>query len=209
MTLAKICGLTDPDMVSFAAAEGADWIGLNFIPASPRFVSREAAGELLRAMGAARAVALLADPTVAEVMDTAALGFPVLQLHGSETPERVAEIRAMTGLEIWKAAGIRNADDLARAAAFEAADRLLLDAKAPEGSGQGGGHGAVFDWALLKGWTAPKPWLLAGGLTPANVAEAIRATGAAAVDVSSGVERERGVKDRELVRAFLRAAKGL
>ncbi|HRK69929.1 MAG TPA: N-(5'-phosphoribosyl)anthranilate isomerase, partial [Hyphomonas sp.] len=85
---------------------------------------------------------------------------------------------------------------------------LLLDAKAPEGSGQGGGHGAVFDWALLKGWTAPKPWLLAGGLTPVNVAEAIRATGAAAVDVSSGVERERGVKDRELVRAFLRAAKG-
>lgn len=208
MTLAKICGLTDPDMVSFAAAGGADWIGINFIPASPRFVRRDAADDLLRAMGAARAVALLADPSVEDVMETAALGFPVLQLHGLETPARVAEIRAMTGLEVWKAAGIRSADDLAHAASFEAADRLLLDAKAPEGSGQGGGHGAVFDWALLKGWTAPKPWLLAGGLTPANVAEAIRATGAAAVDVSSGVERERGVKDRELIRAFLRAAKG-
>ena len=208
MTLTKICGLTDPDMVSFAAGEGADWIGINFIPASPRYVRREAAAALLGAMGAARAVALLADPSVEDVMETAALGFPVLQLHGGETPARVAEIRAMTGLEIWKAAGIRGADDLAQAASFEAADRLLLDAKAPEGSGQGGGHGAVFDWALLKGWTAPKPWLLAGGLTPLNVAEAIRATGAAAVDVSSGVERERGVKDKELVRAFLRAAKG-
>lgn len=209
MTLAKICGLTDPDMVSFAAGAGADWIGINFIPASPRFVRRERAPALLGAMGSACAVALLADPSVEDVMETARLGFPVLQLHGAESPGRVAEIRAMTGLEVWKAAGIRTAGDLELAARFDAADRLLLDARAPEGAAQGGGHGASFDWTLLQGWAAPKPWLLAGGLTPGNVAAAIRATGAPAVDVSSGVERERGVKDRELIRAFLRAAKGL
>lgn len=208
MTLAKICGLTDPDLVAFAAREGADWIGLNFIAQSPRYVTPEAAETLLLSVGRAIPVALLADPDDAAVTRIAALGFPVIQLHGQETPERLARIKAMTGREVWKAVGVRTRADLEDAAAYTSAGRLLIDAKAPEGSGQGGGHGATFDWTILEGWAAPKPWLLAGGLTPENVAEAIRATGAPAVDVSSGVERVRGLKDRELVRAFLRVAKG-
>lgn len=208
MTLTKICGLTDPDLVAFAAREGADWIGLNFIAQSPRYVTPEAAETLLLSVGRAIPVALLADPDDAAVTRIAALGFPVIQLHGQETPERLDRVRAMTGREVWKAIGVRTHADLEAAAAFTSAGRLLIDAKAPEGSGQGGGHGATFDWTILDGWAAPKPWLLAGGLTPENVAEAIRGTGAPAVDVSSGVERVRGLKDRELVRAFLRAAKG-
>lgn len=207
MTLVKICGLKDPDLVAFAAREGADWIGFMF-PVSPRQVTLAAAETLLLSVGSAVPVAVLLDAPDAEVKAVAALGFPVLQLHGSETPARVAEIKAMTGAEVWKVLGVREAGDLARAADYAAADRLLLDAKPPEGADRAGGHGAAFDWSLLKGWAAPKPWILAGGLTPENVAEAIGQTAAPAVDVSSGVERIRGLKDRELVRAFLRAAKG-
>jgi phosphoribosylanthranilate isomerase len=208
MSLVKICGLTDPGMVAFAAGEGADWIGLMFAP-SPRRVTLAAAEKLLMSMGGAEAVAVLLDASDDDVCAVAALGFPILQLHGAETPERVASIKALTGCEVWKALGVRGAGDLARAADYVAADRLLLDAKPPEGAVQAGGNGAVFDWTLLAGWDAPKPWLLSGGLTPDTVAGAVRQTGAAAVDVSSGVERVRGLKDRELVRAFLRAAKGL
>lgn len=208
MAMVKICGLTDPDLVAFAAREGADWVGFNFIARSPRYVTPAAAATLLLSMGKAVPVALLADPDVSDVMEIAALGFPVIQLHGAETPERVAEIKAMTGAEVWKAVGIGGAGDLGRAAEFEAADRLLIDAGAPPGAAGAGGHGAAFDWSLLDGWQAPKPWLLAGGLTPETVREAIARTGASAVDVSSGVERVRGLKDKELVRAFLRAAKG-
>jgi phosphoribosylanthranilate isomerase len=207
MTLVKICGLKDPDLVAFAAREGADWIGFMF-PASPRQVTLAAAETLLLSVGKAVPVAVLLDAPDAEVRAVAALGFPVLQLHGSETPERVAEIKAMTGAEVWKVLGVRAAGDLDRAADYAPADRLLLDAKPPEGADRAGGHGTVFDWSLLKGWAAPKPWILAGGLTPENVAAAIGQTAAPAVDVSSGVERIRGLKDRELVRAFLRAAKG-
>lgn len=207
MTLVKICGLKDPDLVAFAAREGADWIGFMF-PISPRQVTLAAAETLLLSVGKAVPVAVLLNPPDAEVRAVAALGFPVIQLHGSETPERVAEIKAMTGAEVWKVLGIRAAGDLARADDYAAADRLLLDAKPPEGADRAGGHGTAFDWSLLKGWTAAKPWILAGGLTPENVAAAILETGAGAVDVSSGVERVRGLKDRELVRAFIRAAKG-
>ena len=103
---------------------------------------------------------------------------------------------------------MREAADLAHVARFTAADRLLIDAKPPEGTAIAGGHGAAFDWTLLKGWTSPRPWLLAGGLTPENVAAAVLETGASAVDVSSGVVRSRGLKDKDLVRAFLHAAKG-
>lgn len=207
MTQVKICGLKDPDLVAFAAREGADWIGFMF-PVSPRQVTLAAAETLLMSVGKAVPVAVLLDPPDAEVRAVAALGFPVLQLHGAETPKRVAEIKAMTAAEVWKVLGVQGAGDLARAAEFAAADRLLLDAKPPEWDAQKGGHGAAFDWNLLKGWAAPKPWILAGGLTPENVADAIRQTAAPAVDVSSGVERVRGLKDRELVRAFIRAAKG-
>ena len=207
MVMVKICGLKDPDLVAFAAREGADWIGFMF-PVSPRQVTLAAAQTLLLLVGKAAPVAVLLDPPDTEVQAVVALGFPVLQLHGSETPERVAEIKAMTGAEVWKVLGVRSAADLARAGDYGAADRLLLDAKPPEGDPQNGGHGVAFDWNLLKGWAAPKPWLLAGGLTPENVVGAIRQTAAPAVDVSSGVERIRGLKDRERVRAFIRAAKG-
>lgn len=207
MTLVKICGLKDPDLVAFAAREGADWIGFMF-PASPRQVTLAAAETLLLSVGKAVPVAVLLDPPDAEVRAVAALGFPVLQMHGQETPERVAEIKATTGAEVWKVLGVREAGDLERAADYTAADRLLLDAKPPEGADRAGGHGTTFDWSLLRDWAAPKPWILAGGLTPQNVAAAIGQTAAPAVDVSSGVERVRGLKDRELVRAFIRAAKG-
>ena len=206
MTQVKICGLRDPDMVAFAALNGADWIGLMFTP-SPREVTLAAAEALLLSVGPAVPVGVMVNPSNAEARAVAALGIPVLQLHGTETPARVTELKTLTGLEIWKALGVREADDLAYAAQFVAADRLLIDAKAPEGARIAGGHGAAFDWSLLKDWAPPKPWLLAGGLTPENVAAAILETGASAVDVSSGVERSRGLKDKDLVRAFLRAAK--
>jgi phosphoribosylanthranilate isomerase len=207
MTSVKICGLTDPDLVGFVAREGADWIGFNFAPGSPRRVTPQAAATLLMQVGRARPVALLVDPDDAEIDTIAALGFPVLQLHGAETPGRVAAIKARTGLEIWKVLGVAQRADLDGAAAYTAADRLLIDAKPPEGATRAGGHGQVFDWTILDHWTAPGPWMLAGGLTPGNVTAAIAATGAPAVDVASGVERIRGLKDRELVRAFIRAAK--
>jgi phosphoribosylanthranilate isomerase len=208
MAMVKICGLKDPELAAFAAREGADWIGFMFAP-SPRQVTLSAAQTLLLSVGKAVPVAVLLDPPDAEVCSVAALGFPVLQLHGSETPQRVVEIKDMTGAEVWKVLGVREAADLARAGDYGAADRLLLDAKPPEGDAQKGGHGAAFDWGLLTGWVSPKPWILAGGLTPENVAGAIGQTAASAVDVSSGVERIRGLKDREQVRAFIRAAKGI
>lgn len=207
MTMVKICGLRDPDMVAFVARQGADWIGFMFTP-SPREVTLAAAQTLLLSVGAAVPVGVMVNPSDEEAHAVAALGIRVLQLHGTETPTRVAELKALTGLEIWKALGVHDAGDLARAGSYAAADRLLIDAKPPEGEAIAGGHGAAFDWTLLKGWAPPKPWLLAGGLTPENVAVAILETGAAAVDVSSGVERSRGLKDKDLVRAFLHAAKG-
>jgi phosphoribosylanthranilate isomerase len=207
MTRVKICGLKDPDLVRFCAAEGTDWIGFVFVEASPRHVTPEATETLLLGVGRAVPVALMVDPDDKLIDRVTRTGIRVLQLHGSETPERVAEIRERTGCEVWKALGVATAQDLAGAGAFEAADRLLIDAKPPAGADRTGGHGAAFDWTILEGWQSPRPWILAGGLTPENVAAAIAATGAPAVDVSSGVEKLRGLKDRERVRAFLRAAK--
>ena len=207
MVKVKICGLTDPDMVGYTARAGADWIGFNFAPGSPRRITPEAAASLLLQVGDARPVGLMVDPDDAMVDQISALGFPVLQLHGSETPARVAAIKARTGLEIWKVIGVSGAADLTAASDFKAADRLLIDARAPEGAAYAGGHGVPFDWSLLDRWTPPRPWLLAGGLTPENVGEAISRTGAPAVDVSSGVERRRGLKDRALISAFIAAAK--
>ncbi|WP_370233327.1 phosphoribosylanthranilate isomerase [Hyphomonas sp.] len=207
MTQVKICGLTDPDLVRHAAQSGADWIGFVFAEASPRFVTEPAAASLLMQVGPARPVALLVDPDDAQIDRIVGLGFPILQLHGQETPDRVADIKARTGKEIWKAIGVAEADDLGRAGDYAAADRLLIDAKPPKGADRTGGHGLAFDWNLLSAWTAPRPWLLAGGLNPGNVADAIRLTGAPAIDVSSGVERRKGVKDRDLVSEFLGAAK--
>lgn len=206
MVMVKICGLRDPDIVAFAAREGADWIGFIFTP-SPREVTLAAAQTLLLSVGTAMPVGVLVNPSDEDALAVTALGIPVLQLHGTETPARVAELKALTGAEIWKAVGVREAADLVHADTFIAADQILIDAKPPDGAAIAGGHGAAFNWTLLKGWNSPKPWFLAGGLTPENVAAALLETGAEAVDVSSGVERRRGLKDREMVRAFLRRAK--
>lgn len=209
--LIKICGLTTPDAARFAAEAGADYVGLVFAPASPRFVSGETAAATARAArgGGAKVVALLVDPDDAALAAAVAAVSPdAIQLHGRETPERVAEVRARTGLAVWKAIGVSAREDLGAAASFEAAaDALLFDAKPPKGADRTGGHGAAFDWTILQGFASPKPWFLAGGLTPENVAEAIRIAGAPAVDVSSGVEKSPGVKDPALISAFVSAVR--
>lgn len=204
----KVCGLTTPAMVEAAAAAGAAYVGFVFFAPSPRAVSPDAAREMAwaAAPGVAK-VGLFVDPSdeaLAAVLDRVPLD--MVQLHGGETPARVAEVRARWGLPVMKAVGISSREDLARVAEFEAvADQVLLDAKAPKGAVLPGGNGAAFDWGLLAGFAPRKPWMLAGGLSPGNVAEAVARTGARQVDVSSGVEAAPGVKDEALVRAFLAA----
>ncbi len=204
----KICGLATPDAVRQAAGLGAAYVGLVFFPGSPRNVSPEAARALVAAAPpGVTTVALLVDPDDALVDRVAALPVGMLQLHGRETPERTAEIRARTGLPVMKAVGIGVAGDLDRIAAYEAvADQILVDAPAPAGAGRPGGNAAAFDWRLVAGRRWARPWMLAGGLTPGNVAEAVRLTGAGQVDVSSGVESAPGVKDQARVAAFIAAA---
>jgi phosphoribosylanthranilate isomerase len=206
----KICGLrTDAD-VAAAASAGASYVGFVFYPKSPRNVSfREAAALAVDVpMGVAK-VALVVNANDAFLDDlTAAVPLDMLQLHGSETPTRVAEVKARYGLPVMKAVGIADASDLAQIDAYAAvADQLLIDAKPPKNADLPGGNGLAFDWTLLAGrkyWTVP--WMLAGGLTADNVAEAVRRTGATQVDVSSGVEGLVGVKDAGLISAFLAAA---
>lgn len=207
MAKVKICGLTEPDTLRVAVREGADWVGFVLVPQSPRYVTPEDAAALVALAGPAIPVALLVNPDDAAIDAACETGVAVLQLHGAESPERVADIRARSGLQVWKALGIGGPEDLARAAGYSAADALLLDALPPHNATRTGGHGQSFDWSLLARWEAPGDWLLAGGLTPDNVAAAIAATGATAVDVSSGVEHVRGVKNAALVRDFIRAAR--
>lgn len=206
MAKVKICGLRDEAMLRVAAEAGADWVGFVFFAKSSRATDPDTVARLLQDHDGT-AVGLLVDADNRLIDQVMSAGISTLQLHGQETPERVAEVKARTDAEVWKACGISSASDLDALWAYEAADRFLLDARPPSGSDVPGGHGATFDWALLKDWHAPKPWLLAGGLTPDNVADAIAATGAAAVDVSSGVERARGVKDEALICSFIAAAK--
>jgi phosphoribosylanthranilate isomerase len=206
----KICGLrTDAD-VAAAASAGASYVGFVFYPKSPRNVSfREAAALAVDVpMGVAKvALVVNADDAFLDGL-TAAVPLDMLQLHGSETPTRVAEVKARYGLPVMKAVGIADASDLAQIDAYAAvADQLLIDAKPPKNADLPGGNGLAFDWTLLAGrkyWTVP--WMLAGGLTADNVAEAVRRTGATQVDVSSGVEGLVGVKDAGLISAFLAAA---
>jgi phosphoribosylanthranilate isomerase len=205
----KVCGLTEAAHVAAAVAGGAAYVGFVFFPPSPRSLS----------LPAARALALDVPPGVAKVAltvdaDDAALDalcaeVPVdfLQLHGAETPDRVAEVRARYGLPVIKAIGIAEDEDLPLIETYgTVADQLLVDAKPPKGATRPGGNAAAFDWVLLDGVDWPCPWLLAGGLTPENVAHAIARTGARQVDVSSGVESAPGVKDTALIAAFLAAA---
>ena len=202
----KICGLTTRDTVLAAVEGGAAYVGFNFFPKSPRYA----------APALARDLALDVPPGIAKVgltvdADDATLDailaevpLDILQLHGRETPERVTEVRARYGLPVMKAVGIATADDLAQLDLYEpVADQILADAKAPPDGVLPGGNGLSFDWRLVstRRWT--KPWMLAGGLTAANVAEAVRLTGARQVDLASGVETSPGVKDPALIRAFL------
>ncbi|MCB1357892.1 MAG: phosphoribosylanthranilate isomerase [Maritimibacter sp.] len=204
----KICGLSTPDHVRWAVAAGARYVGFVFFPKSPRNVDVETARTLALDVppGVAK-VALVVDPDDA-ALDAILARVPVdmLQLHGAESPARVAEIRARAGLPVMKAVGIASAEDVARLDAYSlVADQLLVDAKPPKGAPLPGGTGVPFDWGLLRGYHFQRPWMLAGGLTPANVAAAVRLTGARAVDVSSGVETAPGVKDEALIRAFIGA----
>lgn len=206
----KICGLRDAEGLDAAAAAGADFVGFVFFPPSPRAVTPAEAGALsARHPGGPVRVGLFVDATddeIAAVLAHVPLG--ILQLHGEETPARAAAIRARFGLPVMKAIGVaRDADFDAVAAFAPVVDRFLFDAKPPPGGPLPGGNAQPFEWRLMAGRRIDKPWLLAGGLTPANVAEAIRTADAPGVDVSSGVERSRGVKDAALIHAFVAAAK--
>ena len=207
-TLAKICGLSTPEAVRAAVDGGAAWIGFVTFPRSPRHLAPEAAARLApAARGRAKVVSVLVDPSDAlldEVRRT--LAPDLVQLHGGETPARVREVAVRTGAGVIKALPVSRAADLDAARAYDgAADHLMFDARPPEGSDLPGGAGARFDWTLTAGRRFARPWFLAGGLDPWNVAEAVRLSGAPAVDVSSGVERGAGIKDAGLIAAFLRA----
>jgi phosphoribosylanthranilate isomerase len=209
-SLVKVCGIGTPLALDAALDAGADLIGLVRYPKSPRHVSLDQ-GRMLsaRAKGRALRVALLVDPNDAELATTVEAFDPdVLQLHGSETPRRVAEIRARFGRPVMKAIGVEDAGDLARLSAYSAAERILLDAKPPKSANAlPGGNGVAFDWSLLAGVDPGVSFMLSGGLDPDNVAQAIALTGARAVDVSSGVERRPGDKDPARIEAFVKAAR--
>jgi phosphoribosylanthranilate isomerase len=208
----KICGITGPDAADAAVAAGADFAGLVFHPGSPRNLKLEQARALAaRLKGRIRLVALVADAGDEEIAAVVAATQPdFLQLHGRESPVRAAAIRTRFGCGVIKAMAVAEASDFADVAAYEAvADMLLFDAKAPKTAARPGGHGAAFDWQLLRGRTFSKPWFLAGGLSPDNVARACAVSGALAVDVSSGVETAPAVKSADLIRAFVHAARNV
>lgn len=206
---AKICGITDPAALDAAREHGAAYVGFVFYPRSPRYLAPKDAAPLAARRGDAKAVAVtvdLPDMQLAAILDSVAID--VVQLHGNETPERVAAVRERLGKPVMKSVAIGGPEDLPRARAYaEVADLLLFDAKPAAGdpSALPGGNARAFDWQLLADESWPVPWLLSGGLTPDNVAEAARIAGAGGVDVSSGVESAPGVKDPDRIAAFLAA----
>lgn len=208
----KVCGLTQPEQVAQAVALGAAYLGFVFYPPSPRHLDPARARQLAAlAPDGVETVAVLVDPTDAEV-DAVLAAVPVdfLQLHGHETPERVAALALSTGCRVIKALRVEEHADLAAVEEHaDAADLLLLDAKPPRDADWPGGHGLPFDWRVLEGRTMPLPWALAGGLHAGNLEAAVRLTGAPMVDVSSGVESRPGVKDPAKLAAFFAAARRL
>jgi phosphoribosylanthranilate isomerase len=206
----KICGLSTPETLDAALQAGADMVGFVFFPASPRHIGLETARELGRqAKGRAIKVALTVDAddtTLANIVET--LRPDILQLHGKESVARLRDIKQAFGVQLMKVLAVETPADLAPLAGFAAvADRILFDARAPKGATRPGGLGAVFDWHVLENLDLKLPFMVSGGLTADNVAEAIRVTRAGGVDVSSGVERAPGIKDPEMIRAFIRAAR--
>src|SRR5437763_3232233 len=208
--LIKICGLSAPDALDMALAAGADMVGFVFFAPSPRNIGYDTARALgQRVRGRAQKVALFVDPTDQELTaGIEALEPDMLQLHGAETPDRVVRVRERFGLSVMKALPIEQRADLAAVKLYEkVADRLIFDARPPREATRPGGLGQSFDWQLLQNLDTRLPFLLSGGLDVANVAEALRITGAPGVDVSSGVERSPGAKDPEKIRAFLAAVR--
>jgi phosphoribosylanthranilate isomerase len=206
----KICGLMTPEALDVALDAGADYVGFVFFPPSPRHIGFEAAGPLgERVRGRAKKVALSVDADndwLAASIE--ALKPDMLQLHGRETPERVAAVRSLFRLPVMKSIPIKTRADLSPIRLYgHAADRLIFDARAPRDATRPGGLGKRFDWNLLAGINPAVPFMLSGGLDATNVAEALRITRAPAVDVSSGVERSPGVKDLDKIRAFVRAVR--
>ncbi|HWT29660.1 MAG TPA: phosphoribosylanthranilate isomerase [Propylenella sp.] len=205
----KICGLSDEESVDAALVAGADFVGFAFFARSPRNVTLErAAGLAQRIRGRAGIVALTVDADDSVLGDIAETLRPdLLQLHGSETPERVARVRETTGRPVMKVVGVAEAGDLIALGRYGVADRFMLDAKPPRDATRPGGNGVAFDWSILRGFAPAKPWFLSGGLNPANVAAALDATGATGVDVSSGVETAPGKKSPALIHAFVAAVR--
>ena len=210
--IVKVCGLYTRETLDVALQAGADMVGFVFFPPSPRHLSLEMARELGRqAKGRASKVALTVDAddaTLANIVE--ALQPDILQLHGRETVARLRDIKQTFGLQVMKAIAIETPADLASLPGYAAvADRVLFDARAPRGATRPGGLGAVFDWHVLENLDLKLPFMVSGGLNAENIAEAVRVTRAGGVDVSSGVERAPGVKDPEMIRAFIRAARAV
>ncbi|HVY16901.1 MAG TPA: phosphoribosylanthranilate isomerase [Rhodopila sp.] len=206
MIQVKICGINDAAAFDAAVQSGADWVGFVFFPPSPRYVTPDQALALSsRSPSGPPRVGLFVDPAPEDIGRTLDIvPLDILQLYGAE--KHLAEIKRTFGRPIWRAVGVSAPSDLP--AMEDRADRLLIEAKPPKDATRPGGNSMTFEWRITNDWKAPVPWILAGGLTPANVAEAIALSGAPAVDVSSGVEASKGVKDPALIRAFIKAAKG-
>lgn len=205
----KICGLRDAAGVEAAVAAGATYVGFVFFAKSPRNITLDTAAALAQHVppGVAKtALVVNADDGFLDALNDQ-VPIDILQLHGAEAPDRVTEVRQRYRLPVMKAVGVADITDLAALESYgKVADQLLVDAKPPKNADLPGGNGLTFDWRLIAGRRWPVPWMLAGGLTPLNVAEAVKLTGAAQVDVSSGVETAPGVKDAELITDFCRAA---
>lgn len=205
----KICGIKTEAILDAAIAAGTDMVGFMHFARSPRHLELDPIGELISlARGRVETCVVLVNPDNTLVAQVAALGPDWIQLHGPETPHRVEAIRDEAGVEIMKVCSIGTAEDCTHVADFaEIADRILLDAKAPKDASRPGGLGTPFDWTLLKALDPALSFMLSGGLTPDNVAAAIKATRPMGVDVSSGVESAPGVKDAKLVRSFIEKAR--
>lgn len=207
----KICGISTPDALEAAIRAHATYAGFVFFAKSPRNVTpAQAAALSAQGEGRVTRIGLFVDADDAAIADAVtAAGLDGLQLHGAETPERAAQIRARFGVPVWKALSIASADDVTRAHAYAGAvDLVLFDARTPKGA-LPGGMGLSFDWSLIAHWNGPVAWGLAGGLTPGNVAEAVAKTGAPLVDTSSGVESAPGMKDEGKIAAFCAAVRAL
>jgi phosphoribosylanthranilate isomerase len=208
-THVKICGVSTPEALNACIAARADWCGLNFYAPSPRSVSGVEAARLADVAGSAiRKAGVFVDADDTLLGDAVAAGrLDAIQLHGNETPQRAADVRARFGLPVWKVLCVASAEDIQRADGYaQTADFILFDAKTPKGT-LPGGMGLVFDWSLLRLYKGALPWGLAGGLTSANVGDAVRQTGAPLVDTASGVESAAGIKDVDKIAAFCKAAR--